>query len=98
LRLAGDKMWGRINMLGSYFWHSDEVLNQGSGAYSYVNNYDSYDANLSGPFTLLGRRHDLVVGTSTRNEVFDGHGGWTDTAFNVDPYNWDRSAIDKPDI
>ena len=58
----------------------------------------SNDTNLSGPFALLGRRHDLVVGTSNRSEVFDGHGGRTDTAFNVDPYNWDRNAIAKPDI
>ncbi len=96
LRLAGNKMWGRINMLGSYFWFNADELNQGTGAYTYVNDYDAYDGNLSGPFTLFGRRHELVVGASTRTEIFDGHGGWGDTGTDIDPGNWDSGAVPKP--
>jgi outer membrane receptor for ferric coprogen and ferric-rhodotorulic acid len=99
MRLAANKTWGRIDMLGSYFTYSrDGRLDQGSGSYKYTDNYDSYDGNLSGPFTLFGRRHEAVIGASQRKEVFDGHGGWTTTATNVDPYGWDSGAIAKPDI
>lgn len=97
LRLAGNKMWGRINMLGSYFFYDRTgSLNQGAGEYTYTDNYNSYDGNLSGPFQLFGRTHELVVGASVRNEIFDGHGGWGTTATNIDPYEWDSGAIPEP--
>lgn len=99
MRLAANKLWGRIDMLGSYFTYGrDGRLDQGSGSYKYTDNYDSYDGNLSGPFTLFGRRHEAVIGASQRKEIFDGHGGWTTTATDVDPYDWDSGAIAKPDI
>ncbi|WP_225579287.1 TonB-dependent siderophore receptor [Pseudomonas sp. PDM14] len=98
LHLAGDKMWGRINMLGSYLGYDNNGLQQSSGKYTYVNDYDSYDGYVSGPFALLGRTHELVVGASNRKEIFDGHGGWlnTPTGPNIDPKNWDSGMVPEP--
>ncbi|MFX5084879.1 TonB-dependent siderophore receptor, partial [Acinetobacter baumannii] len=56
------------------------------------------DGYLSGPFQLLGRTHELVLGGSfRRNKDDDGPGGWpTDYNVIVDPMTWDSSAVPKP--
>ncbi|WP_437883745.1 TonB-dependent siderophore receptor [Pseudomonas sp. LRF_L74] len=98
LHLAADKMWGRINMLGSYLGYSGTTLNQYSGKYTYTNDYDSYDGYLSGPVKLFGRDHEVVVGASNRQETFDGHGGWLNDATgpNINPNTWDSGSVAKP--
>lgn len=106
-KLAMNKMWGRIHMLGMYndcYYTACETISQGGGKYVYTDDHSSYDAMASGPFQLLGREHELVVGTSYREEAFDGHGGWGDilysdgsgTATGFDPDDWDPSSTDKP--
>ncbi|WP_263140625.1 TonB-dependent siderophore receptor [Pseudomonas sp. RIT-PI-AD] len=96
MRLAGSKLWGRIDMLGSYLGYSGDTLTQGSGRYIYTNDHDSYDAYASGPFQLLGRTHELVIGASNREESFDGHGGFGTTSTNFDPFRWDSGSVAKP--
>ncbi len=106
-KLAMNKMWGRIHMLGMYnncYYTTCDTISQGGGKYVYTDDHSSYDAMASGPFQLLGREHELVVGTSYREEAFDGHGGWGDilysdgsgTATGFDPDDWDPSSTDKP--
>lgn len=78
-------------------------MTQNPGDYSYTDDHDSYDAYANGPFQLLGREHELVVGASYRQERFDGHGGWG-SLFNkdgtptgpMDPTQWDPSSTLKP--
>lgn len=69
-------------------------MTQNPGDYSYTDDHDSYDAYANGPFQLLGREHELVVGASYRQERFDGHGGWG-SLFNKDgtpPGRWTRPS------
>ncbi|MBB1517646.1 TonB-dependent siderophore receptor [Aquipseudomonas guryensis] len=107
LKLAMNKMWGRIHMLGMYnscYYTACDTIDQGGGQYVYTDDHSSYDAVASGPFQLLGREHELVVGTSYREEAFDGHGGWGDVLYSdgsgaavgFDPDDWDPSNTDKP--
>jgi outer membrane receptor for ferric coprogen and ferric-rhodotorulic acid len=107
MKLAMNKMWGRIHMLGMYnncYYTACDTIDQGGGQYVYTDDHSSYDAVASGPFQLLGREHELVVGTSYREEAFDGHGGWGDImysdgsgpAIGFDPDDWDPSNTDKP--
>lgn len=76
LNLAMNKMWARIHMLGAYTYYDAGTLQQGGGNYIYTDDHSSYDAYASGPFQLLGREHELVIGTGYRKELFDGHGGF----------------------
>ncbi|MDG9924593.1 MULTISPECIES: TonB-dependent siderophore receptor [unclassified Pseudomonas] len=107
MKLAMNKMWGRIHMLGMYnscYYTACDTIDQGGGQYVYTDDHSSYDAVASGPFQLLGREHELVVGTSYREEAFDGHGGWGDIMYSdgsgpavgFDPDDWDPSNTDKP--
>ncbi len=96
LHAAGSKLWGRIDMLGSYLSYSGTTLSQGSGRYLYTDDHDSYDVYANGPFQLLGRTHELVVGASHREESFDGHGGWGTTADRLNPFTWDSGRVAKP--
>lgn len=110
MKLAADKLWARIDMLGMYndcYYSSNgcQTMTQAAGHYKYTDDHDSYDAYASGPFQLLGREHELVVGAAYRQERFDGHGGWGDVRFKdgslatgVDPTHWDPTSTLKPDI
>ena len=59
---------------------------------------DTGDFYLSGPFSLLGREHQLVVGTSASNSHWKGKSYYSPTYTNnvIDFYNWDGDSI-KPD-
>jgi len=59
---------------------------------------DTGDFYLSGPFNLLGREHQLVVGTSASNSHWKGKSYYSPTYTNnvIDFYNWDGDSI-KPD-
>lgn len=76
LNLAMNEMWARIHMMGNYRYNYLGTQYAGAGQYIYTDDHRSYDAYASGPFQLFGREHELVVGTSYRQELFDGHGGW----------------------
>lgn len=78
INLAMNKMWARIHMLGAYSYYSGDELSFGGGNYIYTDDHSSYDVYASGPFQLLGREHELVIGTGYREELFDGHGGFGD--------------------
>ncbi|MFJ2446107.1 TonB-dependent siderophore receptor [Pseudomonas sp. NPDC087626] len=59
---------------------------------------DSGDFYLSGPFSLLGREHQLVVGTSASNSHWKAKSYYSPTYTNnvIDFYHWDGDSI-KPD-
>ncbi|CAM3704012.1 Ferripyoverdine receptor [Pseudomonas reidholzensis] len=59
---------------------------------------DSADLYVSGPFELLGREHDLVVGGSISTAHWKGKGYWDEifpTANLVDYFNW-HGNLPKP--
>ncbi len=90
----------KMDMQGTYLYlkPDSEDFGQGAGAYAYKKNQFSIDAYASGPFSLLGRTHELVVGASYREtKEDDGPGGWpSDYDEYVDPNTWDSGAVPKP--
>lgn len=90
----------KMDMVGTYLYlkPASEDFGQGAGAYAYKKDQYSIDVFASGPFSLLGRKHELVVGANYREaQDDDGPGGWP-AAYDeyVDPNTWNSSAIPKP--
>jgi outer membrane receptor for ferric coprogen and ferric-rhodotorulic acid len=83
----------RTDMFGTYPTQtSPGYYTQEAGKYKTDTDLTSYDFHASGPFPLLGRKHDLSVGTSHRTSDFYQRGGW-ETAFSgMDIYNWHHDA------
>ncbi len=59
----------------------------------------SVDVYANGPFELLGRKHELVLGASYRNIDFDGNSRQgLELNGNLDLYNFNPSAVADPNI
>ncbi|WPD77563.1 TonB-dependent siderophore receptor [Dickeya fangzhongdai] len=56
----------------------------------------SYNLTLNGPFKLLGRRHELVVGGDYQKENFDNLFGRVINTNVVNVYNWNPDALAEP--
>ena len=57
------------------------------------------DLYANGPFELLGRTHELVLGASYRNVDFDGNSRQGVVLYdNLDLYDFDPSAVANPNI
>ncbi len=83
--------------------HTGDALRQNTQSYRLDNVQDSYDFSLNGPFSLLGRTHELLLGASYRKRANKNWGGWaayswTAGAPAVDPYAWDSSSVSRPEI
>ena len=79
------------------------TLYQNTQSYRLDNRQDSYDVSLNGPFTLLGRSHELMFGASHREYDNRNCGGWAGYSWTtsgpvVDPYNWNASRVPRPGI
>ncbi|MFJ4067729.1 TonB-dependent siderophore receptor [Pseudomonas sp. NPDC089996] len=100
LNVSATRTWADLDMLGTYivFPAATQVYNQYVGAGHYRETQNSFDAYASGPFRLMDRDHELVVGASHRRVVFNG-----DVPYNIllnsaiDPENWDSGATPKPE-
>ena len=94
LHLAASKSWSDYELMGAVLEHyasyQQRIFNQ-------RHDYDqsSYDAYASGPFSLLGREHELVVGASKR-EVRDSvrGGSLIHVVGGID--NWDAHSLARP--
>ncbi|VUZ25028.1 Ferric-pseudobactin BN7/BN8 receptor [uncultured Comamonas sp.] len=91
------------DILFSGFGRTAGVLRQNTQGYRLDNMQDSYDFSLNGPFSLLGRTHELLLGASYRKRANKNWGGWaayswTAGAPAVDPYAWDSSSVSQPAI
>lgn len=95
LNVSATKTWADLDMLSTYILGrtATKTYDQYVGAGHYRESQNSFDAYASGPFRLLDRDHELVLGASHRRVVFNG-----DVANNVllhsniDVYNWDSGA------
>jgi outer membrane receptor for ferric coprogen and ferric-rhodotorulic acid len=84
-----------VDVLASSIWDSRRYL----WAESMEQLESGLDAFVSGPFQLLGREHELVVGASKRRlEYTNGDTGGGYLPGTVDPYNWNPSGSPKPDL
>lgn len=95
-KVAAQKIWAEANTFSNYLLYSGSDLSQYSGQYQNNDTQTNIDATLSGPFQLFGREHELVLGTSRRQEKFDQVGGFWNAGTRIDPYNFSHSAIGKP--
>ncbi|MBJ7222619.1 MULTISPECIES: TonB-dependent siderophore receptor [unclassified Brenneria] len=57
----------------------------------------SYNLSLSGPFTLLNRNHELVVGGDYQKENFDNLFGVVANTGTVNVYDWEPASLPEPD-
>ncbi|WP_312481554.1 TonB-dependent siderophore receptor [Stutzerimonas nitrititolerans] len=100
LNLSATRTWADLDMLGTYILGrtATKTHDQFVGAGHYRETQNSFDAYASGPFRLMDRDHELVVGASHRRVVFDG-----DVPYNIllnsdiDIHNWDSGATPKPE-
>ena len=102
-RLAASAVKSEMDMLGSYLYRPDaqsRVMGFGIGAYHYENTQSSFDGYASGPFSLFGRTHELVIGGSYRKQdIDDGPGGWPlGFEYEFDPLAFDGKSVPRPQI
>lgn len=104
LRLNTTWLRGDLDMLGTSFYRLDpsaDQLNLNVGRYTYQHTQKSVDGYVSGPFTLFGATHELVLGGSYRNDKTDdgpGGGFLNDPNIVLDPSNFDYHGVEKPAI
>lgn len=104
VRLNTTWLKGDMDMLGSSFYRLDpavDQLNLNVGRYTYEHTQKSVDGYVSGPFTLFGASHELVLGASYRNDKTDdgpGGGFLVDPLIVLDPSRFDYHGIAKPTI
>ena len=102
-RLAVQQRRPDLDMMDSGAFRNEGVLRQSTQRYRLDNVQNNYDLALRGPFTLLGRSHELMLGASYRKHENTNWGGWADYAWSdaapaIDPYHWNPSAVPQPDI
>lgn len=101
LLLSASKSWSDLKMLGSMterFGSDFSEFGQYVGQYRYKDHQDSYDLFASGPFSLLGRSHELVVGASQRKLAFSGNGNFQNNETKTNIYRPDPHIIPKPQM
>lgn len=87
LLVAASKSWSDLDMFGSMpqrMGVNYDQFGQYDGKYQYEDQQNSYDAYVTGPFSLFGRTHELVVGASQRELTFKGKGNFTNINTNTD--------------
>lgn len=95
LNLSATKTWSDLDMLGTYLLGrtATQTYDQFVGAGHYRETQNSFDAYASGPFRLLDRDHELVIGASHRRVVLNGDVP-TNILLNsnIDIRHWDSGA------
>ncbi len=94
LRLAAMKNWTKLDVLGSFMRAPAGTWQQRTLRQQATYEQSTYDAFASGPFQLLGREHELVVGGSWRKSIKDTAGSYANIP--TDPFNFDPGATPKP--
>lgn len=102
-KLAGNWKRPEQDTIFSGLSRISDNLYQDTQRYELDNKQDSYDLSLSGPYSLFGRNHELMLGADYRKFENRNWGGWADYSWStngpfVDPYNWNSSVVSKPDI
>ncbi|WP_233154714.1 TonB-dependent siderophore receptor [Candidimonas nitroreducens] len=90
-----------VDMLGHYINYNITTgkYSQLGARNAHQEKQSSVDLYASGPFELLGRKHELVLGTSYRSIDFDGRSRQGVVLnSNLDLYNFDPSAVANPNI
>ena len=76
LTVAGNWLSAKSDFLGNYTQRTTgDIFTLNPRLFQYDDTQWGVDAYASGPFQLLGRQHELVVGATTRKDDFSYHGG-----------------------
>lgn len=88
-----------VDMQGHYIRYNNGLYSQLGARNAHQEKQSSVNLYANGPFTLLGRKHELVLGASYRNIDFDGNSrqGLVLNS-NLDLYNFNASAVANPHI
>lgn len=98
-KLAATYTESEMEMLGTSLIRSGDKFSYNVGYYNYDIRQSSFDGMLSGPFSLLGRTHELVIGGSHRRKKEDSVGGWpprplsSSYPFILDPLDRNSSSL-----
>jgi outer membrane receptor for ferric coprogen and ferric-rhodotorulic acid len=90
-----------VDMLGHYLNYNitTEKYRQLGARNAHQEKQSSVDLYANGPFELLGRTHELVLGASYRNIDFDGNSRQGVVLYDdLDLYDFDPSAVANPNI
>ncbi|MGB3072583.1 MAG: TonB-dependent siderophore receptor [Ottowia sp.] len=90
-----------VDMQGHYLNYSATTGNyrQLAARNAHQEKQSSVNLYANGPFELLGRKHELVLGASYRNIDFDGDSRQgLELNSSLDLYNFDPSAVANPNI
>ena len=90
-----------VDMLGHYLNYNvaTDKYRQLGARNAHKEKQSSVDLYANGPFELLGRTHELVLGASYRNVDFDGNSRQGVVLYdNLDLYDFDPSAVANPNI
>ncbi len=78
LVVAANQTWAKSDFLGNYTQRvngTENMFTLNPRHFRYDDTQTSVDTYLSGPFSFMGKQHDLVVGSNVRVDDFDYHGG-----------------------
>jgi outer membrane receptor for ferric coprogen and ferric-rhodotorulic acid len=93
-KLAATYTKSEMDMLGVSFGRRDDKLRYNVGSYNYDIRQSSFDGMLSGPFSLLGRTHELVIGSGHRKKKDHWIGSWpSEYEFLLDPLDRKSSSL-----
>ena len=97
-RVSVIRKWQDVDTMFSGFGGGEGSTTQNTQAYKLDNQQSSFDATVGGPFSLLGRWHEVSVGLSHRKAQNDNFGDWgaRATPLAVDPFNWNPHAATRP--
>ncbi|WP_244880984.1 TonB-dependent siderophore receptor [Pseudomonas taiwanensis] len=75
--IAVNQMWAKSDFLGNYTFPGGgtDLYTLNPRLFRYDDTQTSIDGYFTGPFQLLGRQHDLIVGGNWNKDDFDYHGG-----------------------
>lgn len=98
IRVGASKRWSRMEYLGTHLLNYG-TWSQAGAHYAAPIDTANYALQVSGPFTLLGRRHELIWGANlqkTHRMLAGGQG--TLLTSGIDVHNWRPDSLPKPDF
>jgi outer membrane receptor for ferric coprogen and ferric-rhodotorulic acid len=98
LRLAAIKSWTDSDILASFLRPVGDTWQQRIVEQNSEYEQTSYDAFASGPFQMLGREHELVLGSSWRKSLKETNGGYAPNVNGIVLGQWDPSANPRPRV
>lgn len=98
LRLAAIKNWTDSDILASFVRPVGATWQQRIVEQNSEYQQTSYDAFASGPFQMLGREHELVLGSSWRKSLKETNGGYAPNVNGIVLSQWDPSANPRPSV